>query len=198
MTHPADVYEAQAAAYFAATAHVDPGPFLQPLEKRLTPGSRVLDVGCGSGRDLLWFAGRGHQAVGLERSPKLARMAGELSGCPVFQGDFWTWDFSQEQVEAVLLVGALVHEARAAARQALIRILPALHVRGRVLLTLKQGQGLQETADGRVFVLWQEEEVRDLLHSTGLNVLEVFRRTSPVRAGDLWLGAVARLGADRV
>jgi len=36
------------------------------------PGGTVLDVACGSGRHLSWFAGRGHPVTGVDR---------DLSGC---------------------------------------------------------------------------------------------------------------------
>ena len=38
----------------------------------LAPGATVLDVACGSGRHLAWFAQRGHRVTGLDRSVDLA------------------------------------------------------------------------------------------------------------------------------
>ena len=46
-----------------------PAPFLTPLADRLPAGSLVLDVGCGSGRDLCWMKSKGFRVMGLERSP---------------------------------------------------------------------------------------------------------------------------------
>jgi SAM-dependent methyltransferase len=34
----------------------------------LVPAGPVLDVACGTGRHLRWFAGRGHQVLGVDRS----------------------------------------------------------------------------------------------------------------------------------
>ena len=34
------------------------------------PGGTVLDVACGHGRHLRWFAGRGHAVTGVDRSPE--------------------------------------------------------------------------------------------------------------------------------
>jgi SAM-dependent methyltransferase len=39
----------------------------------LQPGCEVLDVACGSGRHLQWFAGRGHPVVGVDRDLAGAR-----------------------------------------------------------------------------------------------------------------------------
>lgn len=39
----------------------------------LAPGATVLDVACGGGRHLAWFAGRGHPVTGMDRDIDLAR-----------------------------------------------------------------------------------------------------------------------------
>lgn len=39
----------------------------------LEPDATVLDVACGSGRHLAWFAGRGHQVTGIDQSTDSAR-----------------------------------------------------------------------------------------------------------------------------
>lgn len=41
----------------------------------LPPGGTVLDVACGSGRHMQWFAQRGNPAIGLDRSPEAVAAA---------------------------------------------------------------------------------------------------------------------------
>ena len=95
-----DYYHKKFQSYFHDTVHVDSTPFLEPVVKHLPPGGEVWDVGCGSGRDLLWLKQRGFKVVGLERSQGLTRLAAAHSGCQVIQGDFNTFDFSQVSVDA--------------------------------------------------------------------------------------------------
>jgi len=40
----------------------------------------VLDVGCGSGRDLLWMKKWNFEVIGFERSPGFAELAGRKPG----------------------------------------------------------------------------------------------------------------------
>ncbi|MDZ7760171.1 MAG: hypothetical protein U5L00_07945 [Desulfovermiculus sp.] len=57
--NPKSFYQNQAQAYFDQTFGVDPSSFLLPLIRHLSPGARILDVGCGAGRDMLWLTNRG-------------------------------------------------------------------------------------------------------------------------------------------
>ena len=102
-------YNTHAKAYFNQTIEVDPSSFLLPFVEHLTPGSKVLDIGCGSGRDMLWLSERGFHCTGLERSPNLAALAREHTSLPVIEADFESYDFSWMNKDAVLLIGALVH-----------------------------------------------------------------------------------------
>jgi SAM-dependent methyltransferase len=52
---------------------------------RLSPGDRVLDLGCGSGRTLVWNAESGAAMTGVDISPFFAREA--LDRCDLLLGD---------------------------------------------------------------------------------------------------------------
>jgi len=47
-----------------------PSRWVQRWSHLVTPGGSVLDVACGSGRHMQWFAARGHQVTGVDRSPE--------------------------------------------------------------------------------------------------------------------------------
>jgi SAM-dependent methyltransferase len=42
--------------------------FDQLLKKRITPGMRILDAGCGSGRNLIYFLKSGYEVFGVDQS----------------------------------------------------------------------------------------------------------------------------------
>jgi len=184
------IYETDPQAYFQSTRDIDPSSFLAPLEERLPPASRILDIGCGSGRDLKWLSERGHQAVGIERSQGLARLARKHSRCPVIQADFNDFDFSRIRAHGLLLVGALVHVEPETLPRILARIFTSLLPGGHGLLTLKQGTGTRTHADGRTFVLWQDDDLRKIFHDLGLIVMDARTQVSRLRPADIWLGYV--------
>ena len=183
-------YQNQAQAYFDQTFGVDPSLFLLPLVRHLSPGARILDVGCGAGRDMLWLTNMGYSCTGLDSSPALAELARRHTGQPVIEADFETFDFQEMDMDALLLVGALVHVPHERFQLILSRILRALKPQGHVLLAMKQGQGVQTRPDGRVFFLWSKDDLMPIFEDCGLICIEYFKQQSKIRGSDIWMSFV--------
>ncbi|MBW1645883.1 MAG: class I SAM-dependent methyltransferase [Deltaproteobacteria bacterium] len=187
-----DYYQQYAQEYFAATVNVDPAPFLQPLARRLPPGAAVLDVGCGSGRDLRWLAERGFKLTGFELVPGLAARARAHAGCPVIVGDFRRFNFAALDFDALLSVGSLVHLGREEFPGVFRSICRALVPGGLALITMKEGHGTRTAADGRVFTLWSPPELEKIFAAAGFAVAYFSRDRSLVNTDDVWLTYVLR------
>jgi tellurite methyltransferase len=56
-----------------------PSSLARDIARRLAPRARVLDLGCGEGRDSVFLAERGHAVVGLELSIDGLRKAARLA-----------------------------------------------------------------------------------------------------------------------
>lgn len=71
--------------------------FDQLLKGRFVPGMRVLDAGCGSGRNLVYFLRNGYEVFGIDQSPEaisqMQRLAAALA--PHLPAD----NFRVEEVE---------------------------------------------------------------------------------------------------
>ncbi len=52
-----------------------PSPWIVRWSHLLPPQSTVLDIACGAGRHLAWFAARGHAVTGIDRDIAPARLA---------------------------------------------------------------------------------------------------------------------------
>jgi SAM-dependent methyltransferase len=187
-----DFYDISAAEYHERTFRVDPSSFLSLMTARLRAGAFVLDVGCGSGRDLLWLKQRGFAVTGFERSAALAALARKNVGCEVVEGDFTTYDFSPVGADAVILIGALVHVPHGAFPDAVRNIAAALKVDGLILITAKEGAGTSEGRDGRIFCLHQDSDLRALFGQLGFVVLDFARDVSRLGTGEVWLTYLLR------
>lgn len=84
-----------------------PSPWVTRWSHLVPPASPVLDVACGAGRHLRWFAGRGHRVTGVDRSPEaLAAIEGtgeavlaDIEGGP--------WPFAGRQFGGVVVTNYL-------------------------------------------------------------------------------------------
>ena len=189
-----DFYQIHASEYHGRTFSVDSTSLLLPLVTKLEAGAFVLDVGCGSGRDLLWLKNRGFSVTGFERSSALAELARKNVGCEVVEGDFTTHDFSTFQADAVILIGALVHVPQAAFASVLRNIDAALKVDGLMLITVKEGDDRSAGVDGRIFYLYRDHDLRPVFTALGFALLEFSRDVSKMGTGEIWLRYVLKKG----
>jgi SAM-dependent methyltransferase len=74
---------------------------------------RLLDFGCGPGRDLLALSALGHIVTGLEGSAELARMARAHSGYEVLEQSFFSLDLGERRFDGVFANASLFHVPRA-------------------------------------------------------------------------------------
>lgn len=99
-------YEANFQAYIENTLNLDMSDLYS--EFKLPPRSRVLDIGCGAGRDLKFFKDRGHDCLGLEPSEKLAAFARQHSGCEVIESGIMEFN-TDKKFEGVWACASLLH-----------------------------------------------------------------------------------------
>jgi SAM-dependent methyltransferase len=143
-------YTRNAKDYFDKTSSLDSSNYLNPFLSMLSPGDKILDLGCGSGRDLLLLKTLGFNPFGFERSPDLAGMARNLSGCPVIEGDFLTHDFSRYHANALIFSASLVHSPHREVAAVLDNVLYALNDGGFIFISVKEGDGLLKDSDGQI------------------------------------------------
>ena len=104
-------YQEHAASYFEGTKDHDVRQNIDALLRAITAPAplRILDFGCGPGRDLQTFTKLGHCAIGLEGSVEAARIARSISGCEVLVQDFFHLDLPEEHFDGVFANAALFH-----------------------------------------------------------------------------------------
>lgn len=70
-------------------------------------GGTVLDVACGHGRHLRWFAGRGHAVTGVDRSPEAIAAVASVGRVVLADIENGPWPFAGERFDAVVVTNYL-------------------------------------------------------------------------------------------
>ena len=147
---------------------------LRHLEGR--PPSRILDLGCGPGRDLKAFAGLGHIAVGLEGSQRFAAMAREYSGCEVLEQDLLTLHLPQEGFDGVFANAVLFHVPSQELPRVLQELRSALKPRGVLFSSNPHGNNEEGWNRGRYGAFLDWETWRGYVTGAGFEELNHYYR----------------------
>ncbi|HEY4159195.1 MAG TPA: class I SAM-dependent methyltransferase, partial [Polyangiaceae bacterium] len=121
-------YQANAERFWAGTRDHDVSQNYAALLDAL-PGSgpqRILDLGCGPGRDLLALRALGHLPVGLDGCAAFVAMARAQSGCPVLEQNFFELSLEPASFDGVFANASLFHAPRAVLPRVLSVLLAAL------------------------------------------------------------------------
>lgn len=184
-------YDQHADAFIDRTAHKDMAHVYAPFLALVEDGGRILDAGCGSGRDAAAFAARGYRVTAFDGSPEMARRASERAGFPVRSMTFDAVDW-QEAFDGVWASASLLHLPPEALRAAVGRLARALRIGGAFFMSMKEGD-FQGKREDRWFTDTTPEGLRELLTTSGLEVVDVWR-TAELRLGVTvdWVNGLAR------
>jgi SAM-dependent methyltransferase len=143
------------------------------------PKSKLLDIGCGSGRDLAFLASLGHECVGVDATPEFVALSQnlhpELKGKilhaamphfePPFGGDF----------DGVLCSAVLMHIPERELVPAAMSIKRCLKSHGRLLYSVpsKRLDVVTENRDanGRLFIPDQSDRLQSIFEQLGFSLI---------------------------
>ena len=104
-------YEERAASFWEGTRDHDVSQNINALLAALDGDGphRILDFGCGPGRDLAAFKSLGHDPIGLDGSPSFCEMARTHAGVEVWNQNFLELDLPSEHFDGVFANASIFH-----------------------------------------------------------------------------------------
>lgn len=156
-----DYYNTHASQFAESTFNVDMEILYQPFLEHLPSTARILDLGCGSGRDSLAFKKKGYEVDACDYSEELVKKAHELTGINVQHQSFYDLD-KVERYDGIWACASLLHCERDRLTEVLQKMLCALKPNGVIYLSFKYGDSDREK-DGREFTDLNEVQAEALL-----------------------------------
>ena len=84
--------------------------WLQRWSHLVAPGARVLDVACGSGRHLRWFAQRGCRVTGVDRDEAALALSRGIAETVLADIESGPWPLAGRRFDAVVVTNYLWRE----------------------------------------------------------------------------------------
>lgn len=156
-----DYYNKHAEEFTASTFEADMESLYQPFLVELQEGARILDVGCGPGRDTLAFKNKGYQVDAIDYSEELVKKASRLTGIPIKLKSFYEVD-DYEAYDGIWACASLLHCERSRLAEVIGKLISALKPGGMLYMSFKYGTTEREN-DGRIFTDLDEAQANALL-----------------------------------
>ena len=188
-----EYYSRNAESFIKTTASVDFQETQDRFLRCLEPGSRILDLGCGSGRDARYFLKKGYQVDATDGSAEICRLASEYTGIPVKQMLFSELDAVSEY-DGIWACASILHLPEEELRDVMHRIGTALKEDGIFYTSFKYGDFAGER-NGRYFRDFTEESFREFLkdfHEFRMTDQWITCDVRPNRGEERWLNVLLR------
>lgn len=192
-----DYYQQQAEFFYHGTKAVDMTPLYQRFLPYLPEGGHIVDAGCGSGRDSLYFAEQGFSVSAFDASPALVELAHRHTGLPVSVCRFEEFT-APTPVDAIWACASLLHVPQAELATVMAHLTAQLKPGGVFYCSFKYGQG-EVTREGRHFTNLNETGLEQLLLGLPLSLNEHWQ-TGDLRTGreqERWLNAICKKNARK-
>jgi len=166
-----EFYNQNAESFFNDTIQVDMSELYRPFIQRVKPSGRILDAGCGSGRDAKAFLEKGFQVDAMDASVEMVKLATQYTGLPVKQQTLESVT-DIEAYDGIWACASLLHLPESMLPKVFTQFEAALKPKGVWYMSFKYGNGEREK-DGRVFTDLNEERLQELLcHCPSLTLVE--------------------------
>lgn len=194
-----DYYNRNAAAYYTQTSTADVAENCIRFAKYVRPHGSIVDIGCGSGRDIAWFREAGFKASGIDASAELCHLAREHTGAEIRCVRIQDW-MPAEQYDGIWANASLLHLTPEEI-QTFIARLPALLTQGGVAyLSFKSGIETGMDATGRYYTDMSQETLTEILAAvTGLEIVDQWESADALHRDTFtWLNVIVTRNAMRI
>ena len=188
-----EFYNKNAEEFYNATVSADMSETCERFLKYIVPGGKILDAGCDSGRDSLYFLKSGYKVVSIDASEEMVRLSSKLTGQQTLLMKFEDVDFKDE-FDGIWACASLLHVPKAKIKSVMTKLAQALKENGIFFGSFKYGEG-EEFRGERLFNFYDENSLRVLISEIKqLEILEIWitEDVRPGKEGEMWASCLCR------
>ena len=169
-----DYYNKNSEEYFNSTLNVDMTNTYKPFLKLVPKDGKILDLGCGSGRDSMNFMKLGYEVTAVDGSKELAKKASALLGKEVIASTFEELEL-KEKFHGIWACASLLHIKREDLKTVLNNLYNNLEDNGVFYMSFKYGEKEYVDDKNRYFNCFTDESIISFINeNTKYNILGLY------------------------
>ncbi len=187
-----EYYNKNADSFFAGSVAADMSDVQSRFLTFVPAGGRILDAGCGSGRDSKAFLDAGYDVVSFDASEEMCRRASEYIGKPVLNMRFEDVAYEAE-FDGIWACASLLHVPVEELPDVLKKMKRALKPGGIIYASFKYGDGTVFRGE-RQFSDFTEVSIVPLFETVGLEIVSnvVGTDSRPGRENEKWVNVIGK------
>ena len=188
-----DYYNKNSEKFYKNTVHIDLSELYPKFLRHIPDNGTILDLGCGSGRDSLYFLEKGYIVTSVDASEEMVRLSSELTGQKTQYLRMQDIEFKNE-FNGIWACASLLHVDEGSTEDVLSNLGKALKTDGCLYASYKYGNGTQTKGD-RLFNNYDEstfEEVVDNVIELEIETYWITKDLRPDRIDDKWLNVILK------
>lgn len=191
MNKTIEYYDQNAQEYASKTMHADMHYAYERFLFNTFKGAEILDLGCGAGRDILYFQKQGMKVHAQDASAQLALIASKNTGIQVEVKDIRDID-AKDQYDAIWACASLLHLPFKELEEVLPKLLQAIHKEGIIYMSFKYGE-FEGERDGRYYTdMTIEKACEWITQCKDALLLECWKSHDTMQRDTIWLNLIVR------
>lgn len=188
------IYDTNAKEFIESWLTADMHDQYKAFEALVPEGSKILDGGCGSGRDSLYFLQKGYTVDAFDPSDEMIKYASEFTGIKIKKMKWEDLDV-KEVYDGIWASASLYHVKRSDMAPTFHKIAEALKSKGILFASFRDKSEDFVDSEGRALTSFTKETLTSFLSTLGLfDIVALTERkdSRKNKSDEIWLFAILR------